>query len=79
MSQTYQDIKTHLYTQTHELEHLKTRVAEYEDQLQSLSDIDPENRLYSRAVKMIALGADLQELMSECELPKAEAELLKSP
>ena len=38
----------------------------------------PENKLYSRAVKMVELGADLHEIMTECELPKAEAELLIS-
>lgn len=36
----------------------------------------PENRLYTRAVKMVELGASIDELMSECELPRAEAELL---
>lgn len=36
----------------------------------------PENRLYTRAAKMVALGASIEELMSECELPRAEAELL---
>ena len=38
----------------------------------------PENKLYSRAVKMVELGADVAEIMAECELPKAEAELLLS-
>ncbi|WP_028862498.1 DUF2802 domain-containing protein [Psychromonas aquimarina] len=36
----------------------------------------PENRLYTRAVKMVELGASIEELMTECELPRAEAELL---
>ena len=31
-----------------------------------------------RAAKMVELGADLDEVMNECELPKAEAELLIS-
>ncbi|PCS22011.1 ATPase involved in DNA repair [Candidatus Enterovibrio escicola] len=39
---------------------------------------DPEGRLYSRANKMVELGADIYELMEECDLPKAEAELLLS-
>ncbi|MFO6421888.1 DUF2802 domain-containing protein [Motilimonas sp. KMU-193] len=43
---------------------------------QEIVDLAPENKLYSRAVKMVALGAGLEELMHECELPKAEAELL---
>lgn len=37
---------------------------------------DPDGRLYSRASKMVELGADVNELMQECDLPKAEAELL---
>lgn len=39
---------------------------------------DPEAKIYSRAVKMIELGADLEEIMRECEIPRAEAELLLS-
>ena len=34
------------------------------------------NRLYSRAKKMVELGADIDEIVSECELSRAEAELL---
>lgn len=34
------------------------------------------NRLYSRAKKMVELGADIEEIVSECELSRAEAELL---
>jgi len=36
----------------------------------------PEDKLYSRAQKMVLLGADVEELVVECELPKAEAEML---
>lgn len=39
---------------------------------------DPEAKIYSRAVKMVELGADTEEIMRECELPRAEAELLIS-
>jgi Protein of unknown function (DUF2802). len=39
---------------------------------------DSGSRLYSRASKMVDLGADVDELMQECDLPKAEAELLLS-
>ncbi|WP_167386646.1 DUF2802 domain-containing protein [Aeromonas cavernicola] len=48
------------------------------DRQQELTLQDPERRLYSRAAKMVELGADLDEVMNECELPKAEAELLIS-
>ena len=59
------------------------KVAEIEKRLTKQSDLideasqqDPQAKLYSRAVKMIALGAGIEELMLECELPKAEVELL---
>ena len=38
----------------------------------------PDAKIYSRAVKMIELGADIDEIMRECEIPKAEADLLLS-
>jgi hypothetical protein len=38
----------------------------------------PEDKLYSRAFKLAAKGADLEEIITECELPRAEAEMLLS-
>lgn len=46
------------------------------DKQQALELTDPESKIYSRAMKMVQLGADLEEIMRECELPRAEAELL---
>lgn len=43
---------------------------------QKIQLADPESKLYSRAMKMVQLGAGLEEIMQECELPRAEAELL---
>lgn len=51
----------------------------FDDLVEKQSELemhDTEGRLYSRATKMVELGADLYELMEECDLPKAEAELL---
>lgn len=39
---------------------------------------DPDAKIYSRAVKMVELGADIEEIIRECKLPRAEAELLMS-
>lgn len=36
----------------------------------------PQNPLYQRASKLAADGATIEDLMQECELPRAEAELL---
>lgn len=53
------------------IKHLSERVIE-------LEHTDNDGRLYSRASKMVQLGADIDELIQECELPKAEAELMLS-
>ena len=57
--------------QQNELQHLHERTRE-------LEHADTDGRLYSRATKMVQLGADINELIEECELPKAEAELMLS-
>ncbi len=48
------------------------------ERLKELENADTDARLYSRASKMVKLGADIDELIEECELPKAEAELMLS-
>ncbi len=53
------------------IQHLNERIRE-------LENTDTDGRLYSRASKMVQLGADITELIEECELPKAEAELMLS-
>jgi uncharacterized protein HemX len=64
---------------------LGQRVSEQQDIIQHLNEriteleqADSDGRLYSRATKMVQLGADVDELIEECELPKAEAELMMS-
>ena len=57
-------------------------VEEKSKELEQLQDAqkydDPNAKIYSRAVKMVELGADLEEIIRECELTRAEAELLMS-
>ncbi len=64
---------------------LGQQISEQQDIIQHLNDritelehADGDGRLYSRATKMVQLGADIDELIQECELPKAEAELMLS-
>ncbi|MBL1378361.1 DUF2802 domain-containing protein [Zobellella iuensis] len=49
-----------------------------QEQQQELALKDPQSKLYSRATRMVQLGADVEEIMAECEMPRAEAELLLS-
>jgi flagellar biogenesis protein FliO len=55
---------------------LQHEFAALQEQQQAIALSDPESKIYSRAVKMVELGADLEEIIRECELPRAEAELL---
>lgn len=57
---------------------LERKLVALDEVQQEMSIQAPENKLYSRAVKMVELGADVAEIMAEYELPKAEAELLLS-
>lgn len=52
------------------------QVAELAEQQKSMHLFDPESKIYSRAMKMVQLGSSMEEIMLECELPQAEAELL---
>lgn len=57
---------------------LQTKIVSLEESIQRVQNEQPEDKLYRRALKMVELGADIEEVMSECELPRAEAELLFS-
>ncbi|MDU0112824.1 DUF2802 domain-containing protein [Psychrosphaera aquimarina] len=76
------DINKNLTACLAPLEQLEVRIEEVASTTQLLqSNIDSESsehKLYGRAKKMIEMGADIDELVVECEIPRAEAELLIS-
>lgn len=55
---------------------LEKRLLQQSERIEESTQQDPQAKLYTRAMKMVALGAGVDELIKECELPKAEAELL---
>lgn len=57
---------------------LTVQISQLADKIEELQLLDPETRLYSQANKMVISGASVEELMEECALPRAEAELLFS-
>jgi len=65
-----------------QLEHrIKTIQKEYAQQKQLLEQFQnqqPQDKLYSRAFKLVELGADIEEVVRECDIPLAEAEMLIS-
>ncbi|SDK07726.1 Protein of unknown function [Ferrimonas sediminum] len=62
---------------------IEQQLAHTQARQDELSHNDPDARLYSRAMKMVELGAGVDEIVKECEIPMAEAQLLvtlhKSP
>ena len=49
-----------------------------QNKIQLLEANSQQNPLYERAKKMLQLGADIEEVMTECELSRTEAELIVS-
>jgi cell division protein FtsB len=43
---------------------------------ENLVEQDPQSRFYSKGAKLISQGASLEDVMRECDMPAAEAELL---
>ncbi|MBU2893220.1 DUF2802 domain-containing protein [Colwellia sp. D2M02] len=46
--------------------------------IENIQDNQEQDKLYSRAFKLAEKGADIDEIVKECELPIAEAEMLLS-
>jgi len=59
-----------------DLQLVANEIEQISEHQQKMQLFDPESKLYNRAMKMVQLGAGLEEIMLECELPRAEAELL---
>jgi rubrerythrin len=55
---------------------LTSQLNQTQQKLTLLSEQQPEDKLYSRALKLAALGADVNELVQECQMSPAEAEML---
>lgn len=57
---------------------LQAEQNEINEKLVSFNEQQPEDKLYGRALKLVALGADIDEIMRDCDIPKVEAEMLLS-
>ena len=57
----------------HQVDNLQTA---QQDLAANLVEQDPQSRFYSKGAKLISQGASLEDVMRECDMPAAEAELL---
>lgn len=57
---------------------LEGLIKQLQEKQRELEEMEPDSKLYTGAVKLLRRGASVEEVMQECELPRAEAELLFS-
>ncbi|MGL4826138.1 MAG: DUF2802 domain-containing protein [Vibrionaceae bacterium] len=76
LAKQFNELRAASVGMSEKLAQLSVRFDDLAEKHHQLEEQKGEGRLYSRAGKLVELGADLEELMEECELPKAEAELL---
>lgn len=79
-SEELHEIRSGTYAMLARVKELELQLESFQQTLQSaqqaLVEQDPQSRFYSKGVKLISQGASLEDVMRECEMPAAEAELL---
>jgi len=62
----------------HRIKVLQQSLNEQQKLINQWQENQSQDKFYSRAFKLAEKGADINEIMFECELPRAEAEMLLS-
>ncbi len=62
----------------HRIKNLQHQAIEQQQLLTQWQESQGQDKFYNRAFKLAAKGADIEEIVSECELPRAEVEMLLS-
>lgn len=62
----------------HRIKLLQQQQVEQQQLLTQWQESQGQDKFYSRAFKLAEKGADIEEIISECELPRAEVEMLLS-
>lgn len=82
MLETYEQSSMENAQVSKQLEHrIKVLQQQFIEQQQAFAqwqESQGQDKFYNRAFKLAAKGADIDEIISECELPRAEVEMLLS-
>ena len=62
---------------TRHIQALQGKFDDLENQLREVKLQDPSLRLYQRAAELVKQGASIEEIMEACDIPRAEAEMLR--
>jgi predicted PurR-regulated permease PerM len=76
LSEEIHEIRSGNYGVISRVKELVQQVDNLHSAQQNLVEQDPQSRFYSKGAKLISQGASLEDVMRECDMPAAEAELL---
>ena len=62
----------------HRIKSLQAQINTQQDLISQLQTDQGEDKFYTRAIKLAKIGSDIDEIVAECELPRAEVEMLIS-
>jgi len=62
----------------HRIKAQQSQLNTQQDLIAQLQTDHGDDKFYSRAIKLAKIGADIEEIVAECELPHAEVEMLIS-
>jgi predicted ribonuclease YlaK len=62
----------------HRIKALQAQFNSQQDLISQLQTDQGDDKFYSRAIKLAKIGASIEEIVAECELPHAEVEMLIS-
>lgn len=60
----------------HRIKKVQLELGELSQHFDQIKQEQPQDKFYLRANKLAAKGAGVEEIMAECELPRAEVEML---
>ena len=62
----------------HRIKALQAQISNYDEIISQLQTDKGDDKFYTRAIKLAKKGADIDEIVTECELPYAEVQMLIS-
>ncbi len=62
----------------HRIKTVQTQINNQQEMISQLQTDQGDDKFYTRAIKLAKKGADIEEIVTECELPYAEVEMLIS-
>lgn len=78
LEQVQKALTEHSNTLQQQVDQLQQEQQALQHKFQQLAEQDPGAKLYQRAAKLVADGATTEDIMQACDLPRAEAELIRT-